>query len=183
MLNAIRSGIAATMAPVVVITMADLSDDLGLVPEMVRLISSENYDIVCASRYMAGGSQLGGPPFKRLLSCWAGLSLHWLTGLPTHDATNAFRAYRRDVLLQLPIESRGGFEYSLEITARAFAAGRRITEVPGALARPHGRKIPVPDPPLAALLPSLVSFRVDASSIAYFVPCHACFTIHTNTIL
>jgi hypothetical protein len=60
----------------------------------------------------------------------AGISLHWLSGLPTHDATNAFRAYRRSVLLETPIESTGGFEYSLEITAKAYARGRRITEVP-----------------------------------------------------
>ena len=129
-LNAIRSGIAATTAEVVIITMADLSDDLKIVPEMVRLIKCEGYDIVCASRYMRGGMHIGGPRFKGLLSRWAGLSLHWLTGLPTHDATNAFRAYRREVLLETPIESRGGFEYSLEITAKAYAAGRRITEVP-----------------------------------------------------
>jgi dolichol-phosphate mannosyltransferase len=129
-LNAIRSGIAATTAEVVIITMADLSDDLRIVPEMVHLIKREGYDIVCASRYMRGGMRLGGPRFKGLLSRWAGLSLHWLTGLPTHDATNAFRAYRREVLLETPMESRGGFEYSLEITAKAYAAGRRITEVP-----------------------------------------------------
>src|SRR5206468_595239 len=58
------------------------------------------------------------------------ISLHWLAGWPVHDATNAFRAYRREVLLEHPIESRGGFAYSLEITAKALAAGRRITEVP-----------------------------------------------------
>jgi hypothetical protein len=79
---------------------------------------------------MAGGRQIGGPRLKRFLSRTAGLSLHWLTGLPTHDATNAFRAYRRQVLLETPIESEGGFEYSLEITAKAYASGRQITEVP-----------------------------------------------------
>ena len=129
-LNAIRAGIAATTAEVVVITMADLSDDLAVVPRMVELISDEGYDIVCASRYMRGGRQIGGPPLKGLLSRLAGVSLHWLAGLPTHDATNAFRAYRRDVLVETEIESRGGFEYSLEITAKAWAAGRRVTEVP-----------------------------------------------------
>jgi dolichol-phosphate mannosyltransferase len=129
-LNAVRSGIAATTADVVIITMADLSDDLTTVPRMVSLIRDHGYDIVCASRYMKGGRQLGGPRLKRFLSRTAGLSLHWLTGLPTHDATNAFRAYRRQVLLEAPIESEGGFEYSLEITAKAYARGRRITEVP-----------------------------------------------------
>jgi glycosyltransferase involved in cell wall biosynthesis len=129
-LNAVRAGIAAATAEVVVITMADLSDDVAVVPRMVSLIRNEGYDIVCASRYMRGGRQIGGPRFKGLLSRLAGLSLHWLAGLPTHDATNAFRAYRRSVLQGTPIESQGGFEYSLEITAKAYAAGRRITEVP-----------------------------------------------------
>jgi glycosyltransferase involved in cell wall biosynthesis len=129
-LNAIRSGIAATSADVVIVTMADLSDDVAIVPRMVELIRDEGYDIVCASRYMRGGRQIGGPRLKRLLARAAGVSLHWLAGLPTHDATNAFRAYRRSVLEEFPIESRGGFAYSLEITAKAHAAGRRITELP-----------------------------------------------------
>jgi dolichol-phosphate mannosyltransferase len=129
-LGAVRAGIAATTAEVVVITMADLSDDVAVVPRMVRLIRDEGYDVVCASRYMRGGRQIGGPWLKGLLSRAAGLSLHWLAGLPTHDATNAFRAYRRGLLLETPIESRGGFAYSLELTAKAHARGQRITEVP-----------------------------------------------------
>jgi glycosyltransferase involved in cell wall biosynthesis len=128
--NAVRAGIEAASAEVVIVTMADLSDDLAVVPEMVRLIRQEGYDIVCASRYMKGGRQIGGPWLKGLMSRTAGVSLYWLAGLPSHDATNAFRAYRRTVLTEFPIESRGGFAYSLEITAKAFAAGKRITEVP-----------------------------------------------------
>jgi dolichol-phosphate mannosyltransferase len=130
-LNAIRAGIAATKSEVVIVTMADLSDDLSVVPRMVDMIQDEGYDIVCASRYMRGGRQIGGPWLKGLMSRTAGVSLHWLAGFPTHDATNAFRAYRRSVLLEFPIESEGGgFAYSLEITSKAFAAGRRISEVP-----------------------------------------------------
>jgi dolichol-phosphate mannosyltransferase len=129
-LNAVRAGILATTAEVVIITMADLSDDLRVVPRMVELIRDEGYDVVCASRYMRGGRQVGGPRLKGLMSRFAGISLYWLAGLPTHDATNAFRAYRRTILTSTPIESRGGFEYSLEITAKAYARGCRITEVP-----------------------------------------------------
>jgi len=129
-LNAVRAGINATTAEVVIVTMADLSDDVAVVPRMVELITKDGYDIVCASRYMKGGRQIGGPKLKKLMSRVAGVSLFWLAGLPTHDATNAFRAYRRSVLLETPIESEGGFEYSLEITAKAFANGKKITEVP-----------------------------------------------------
>ena len=112
-LNAIRTGIAAATSDVVIITMADLSDDLTVVGPMVELIRVGGYDIVCASRYMKGGRQLGGPPLKSLLSRLAGVSLYWFGALPVHDATNAFRAYRREVLAGIPIESTGGFEYSL----------------------------------------------------------------------
>jgi glycosyltransferase involved in cell wall biosynthesis len=129
-LNAIRSGIDAASGDVVIVSMADLSDDPAVIPEMVRLIRAEGFDVVCASRYMRGGRQIGGPLLKRTLSRMAGLTLYWLRALPVHDATNAFRAYRASVLKSLTIESRGGFEYSLELTVKASAAGYRITEVP-----------------------------------------------------
>ena len=129
-LNAVRAGIAAARAEVVIVTMADLSDDLRVVPKMAAMIRNEGFDVVCASRYMKGGAQIGGPRFKSFLSRMAGVSLYWIAGLPTHDATNAFRAYRRSVLEETEIESHGGFEYSLEITAKAFARGRKIGEVP-----------------------------------------------------
>jgi glycosyltransferase involved in cell wall biosynthesis len=129
-INAIRAGVEAARSDVVIVSMADLSDDLRVVDEMVRLIREEGYDIVCASRYMRGGRQIGGPLLKRTLSRAAGVSLYLLGGLPTHDATNAFRAYRLSVLREIPIESAGGFEYSLEVTAKAHVAGRRVAEVP-----------------------------------------------------
>lgn len=79
---------------------------------------------------MRGGRQIGGPWLKGFLSRAAGISLHWLAGLPTHDATNSFRAYRLGLLREIPIEGEGGFAYSLELTAKAHSRGRRITEVP-----------------------------------------------------
>jgi glycosyltransferase involved in cell wall biosynthesis len=129
-LNAIRTGIDDAQSEIVIVTMADLSDDLSIAPRMVEMIRAGEADIVCASRYMKGGRQIGGPLLKRFLSRVAGLSLHLLTGIPTHDATNAFRAYRTSLLREIPIESTAGFEYSLEITVKAFARGRRIAEVP-----------------------------------------------------
>jgi hypothetical protein len=129
-LNAIRTGIAAATGDVVIVTMADLSDDPSVVPAMARMIRSGEADVVCGSRYMKGGRQIGGPFLKRTLSRLAGLSLYWTGALPVHDATNAFRAYRREVLQSIEIESTAGFEYSLEVTAKAQAKGHRIAEVP-----------------------------------------------------
>lgn len=128
--GAVVTGFQAATAENVIVTMADLSDDLSVVPAMLRLLSEEGFDVVCASRYMPGGAQLGGPWLKGQLSRWAGKSLHWLSGLPSRDATNAFRGYRRSVLERVSIESTGGFEFTLELTAKAFLMGYRITEVP-----------------------------------------------------
>ncbi|MBU0673296.1 MAG: glycosyltransferase [Proteobacteria bacterium] len=128
-LNAIRTGLEGVSAEVALVMMADLSDDLSNVDLMFAQIG-EGYHLVCGSRYMKGGRQLGGPLLKRILSRLAGLSLHILAGLPSHDATNSFKMYHRDVLKKFTIESRGGFEIGLELLVKAWAAGYRITEVP-----------------------------------------------------
>lgn len=128
-LNAMKAGIGAATAPLVLITMADGSDEMDRVDEMVRL-AQDGAAVVAGSRYMRGGRQVGGPRLKRLMSRAAGLSLHWLAGVPIHDATNNFKLYRRDFLETVTIESTGGFELAIELTAKATLAGRRLAEVP-----------------------------------------------------
>ena len=60
----------------------------------------------------------------------AGLSLHWLGGLPIHDATSNYRLYSKRLLQRVTIESTGGFELGLELTVKAYALGMRVAEVP-----------------------------------------------------
>ncbi len=91
---------------------------------------NEGYDIVCGSRYMKGGKQIGGPWFKKFLSRTAGVSLHHLTGIPSHDVTNSFKMYTKKVLKDITIESNGGFEIGMEIVIKAHFAGFKVTEIP-----------------------------------------------------
>lgn len=128
-LNAIRTGFDAVDDGVVLVIMADGSDDMSIVDAMFDRIN-RGYDIVCGSRYMKGGNQIGGPRFKKFLSRAADISLHLLTGLPTHDATNSFKMYRKRVLDDIKIESNGGFEIGMEIVVKAFLKGYKITEIP-----------------------------------------------------
>lgn len=128
-LNAMKAGIAGTSAPYVLISMADGSDEPHIIDAMVALARS-GADVVSASRYMKGGRQIGGPPLKRLMSRVAGLSLHHLAGVPTHDPTNNFKLYRRSFLAATPIESSAGFELALELTVKATIAGRQVAELP-----------------------------------------------------
>jgi len=126
--GAIKTGLEAVESGPVLVTMADLSDDLTQVDEMYGLYV-EGYDLVCGSRYMKGGRLIGGPFFKQLLSRTSGLSLHHLRGIPTHDATNSFKLYDAVMVRTLRVESVAGFELGLELTVKAFLSGYRITEI------------------------------------------------------
>jgi dolichol-phosphate mannosyltransferase len=128
-LNAMKAGIAGTAAPYVLISMADGSDEPEVVDRMVELAKG-GAEVVAASRYMAGGRQIGGPVLKRLMSRVAGLTLHWFARVPTHDPTSNFKLYSRNFLNSVSIESSAGFELALELTVKATLAGRRVAEVP-----------------------------------------------------
>jgi glycosyltransferase involved in cell wall biosynthesis len=137
-LAAIRTGFDAAQGEAVIVVMADLADDLGALVPMLAAFDA-GADVVCGSRYMRGGAQRGSPIVKGLLSRTAGLSLHFLTGIPTRDVTNSFKLYRRSFLQQVEIESDGGFEVGMELTVKAHARGARVTEVPSIWTdRTHG---------------------------------------------
>ncbi|GAC1642157.1 MAG: polyprenol monophosphomannose synthase [Candidatus Dormibacteraceae bacterium] len=128
-LNAMKSGLRAARAPYVLVTMGDGSDNPEDIDSMYAL-ARNGADVVAGSRYMKGGRQLGGPLLKRTMSRGAGLSLHWLGGVPVHDATSNFRLYSKRLLNQVTIESTGGFELGIELTVKAYRLGMLIAEVP-----------------------------------------------------
>lgn len=128
-LNAIKTGFRESRSEATLVVMADLSDDLAAVGRMYELIH-QGCDVVCGSRYMAGGRQIGGPPLKRILSRTAGMTLHWLAGVPTRDVTNSFKMYRTAFLDTVTFESTGGFEIGMEAVVKAHVAGGRVAEVP-----------------------------------------------------
>ncbi len=128
-LNAIKTGFEGTKEYLAVVFMADLSEDPQFINDMIDK-AEEGYDVVCGSRYMKGGAQIGAPKIKSFLSRMAGQSLHLMTGIPTHDTSNSFKVYSRRVLDSFTIESTGGFELGMEILAKAFLKGFKIAEVP-----------------------------------------------------
>jgi dolichol-phosphate mannosyltransferase len=128
-LNALKAGFQASRGDVVVVMMADRSDEPADVAAMTWLVR-EGIDVVAGSRYCRGGRQEGGPLLKRTLSRLAGTSLHYLAGLPVRDATNNFRAYSRRVVEEIPIEGRSSFALALELTVKAHGRGWRLAEVP-----------------------------------------------------
>lgn len=127
--NAIKFGIDMASTECVVVMMADGSDDPIDVIGLTNLVS-RGVAVACASRYMSGGQQIGGPRLKRFLSRVAGKMLYIFAGVGTHDATNSFKAYSRALLKQIKIESTTGFELGLELVSKAHRLGLPIAEIP-----------------------------------------------------
>jgi dolichol-phosphate mannosyltransferase len=127
--NAIRYGIDQASTPVVVVTMADGSDDPRQIDALTLLVE-RGVAVAAASRYMPGGQQIGGPLMKGLLSRLAGRSLRLFTRLGTRDATNSFKAYSTEFVRHVGIDSRHGFEIGLELTAKARRLRRPVAEIP-----------------------------------------------------
>lgn len=128
-INAIKTGFSKAKSEVLVVMMADLADDPGTVNVMYKKIL-DGFDVVCASRYSKGGKHLGGPFLKSFLSWLADITAPYILGIPTYDLTNAFKMYRKNVIDSINIQSKGGFELSMEIVLKAFFKDFKITEVP-----------------------------------------------------
>lgn len=127
--RAIKYGFIQAKADVVIVTMADGCDDPMQIDPLVRLVE-RGVVVAAASRYMRGGQQIGGPLFKSAISRLAGISLHLLTRVGTHDATNSFKGYSADFVRTVGIESDHGFEVGLELVAKACRRGLPVAEIP-----------------------------------------------------
>jgi dolichol-phosphate mannosyltransferase len=126
---AIRYGIDHAKAPVVVVTMADGCDDPSQIDALTKLVE-RGVVVAAASRYMRGGQQVGGPWLKSRMSRAAGRSLYLLARVGTNDATNSFKAYDRDFVRRVGIESDAGFEVGLELVAKARRYRQPVAELP-----------------------------------------------------
>jgi dolichol-phosphate mannosyltransferase len=127
--SAIKTGLRNASGDYLLVTMADMSDDYSVVDTMCEMMS-QGSDLVCGSRYMKGGRQVGGPLIKKTISRLVGLSLRLIARLPTRDVTNSFKLYRKSMVDGFTIESDGGFEIGMELVVKAHFNGFRVTEVP-----------------------------------------------------
>ncbi len=127
--RAIRFGVHTAQADVVVVTMADGCDDPQQIDVLTRLVE-RGVVVAVASRYIRSGQQVGGPALKGVLSRLAGVSLHHFARVGTHDATNSFKAYSKQFVESVGIDSDDGFEVGLELVAKARRLRLPVAEVP-----------------------------------------------------
>jgi dolichol-phosphate mannosyltransferase len=101
--------------------------------ELPRLLNAlRDADLVLGSRWVPGGKVVNWPKRREALSRGATLYTRMALGLPVHDATAGFRAYRREVLEKIDLEAVAsqGYCFQIDLSARTWRAGFRIAEVP-----------------------------------------------------
>ncbi|MCM8802722.1 MAG: glycosyltransferase family 2 protein [Candidatus Omnitrophica bacterium] len=126
--NTLKTGFKNANGEFVLPIMADLCDDPGTIKKMVEKAKG-GYDLVCGSRYTKGGGKIGGPKIQSFFSRFVGISLYYLIRIPTKDAPNAFKMYRRDILNSLNLKSTG-FSISMEACLKFYFSNYKICEVP-----------------------------------------------------
>lgn len=126
--NAIRFGLQYATTDVVVITMADGSDDLAVLPTLYAKVGRDGYDLAIASRYRDRRNSENIPAMYRFFSAIFRFLGRVVLGIPLMDFTNAYRAFNWAKLQSIGLEGTG-FEISPEITFKAWRFEKAVTEV------------------------------------------------------
>jgi dolichol-phosphate mannosyltransferase len=110
--------------------------------QLPRLLAAlAHADLVLGSRWVPGGQVQNWARSRELLSRGGNLYTRLALGMPLKDATGGYRAYRRQVLEGMELESVAsqGYCFQVDLAWRAVQAGYRVVEVPITFAeREHG---------------------------------------------
>ena len=114
--------------------LVEMDADGSHAPEQLpRLLAAlAHSDLVLGSRWVPGGQVMNWPKSREVLSRGANLYARLALGIAQHDATGGYRAYRREVLAAIDLESIAsqGYCFQIDLAWRAVQAGFRVTEVP-----------------------------------------------------
>jgi len=111
---------------------ADLSHRPEFLRSLVRTAQVDGVDVAVGSRYVDGGSIVGWPVHRKLMSRCVNGFARWMLGLPTKDCSGSFRCYRVAKLKQLALDQvrSRGYSFFEEILWHLRNVGARFVEVP-----------------------------------------------------
>jgi glycosyltransferase involved in cell wall biosynthesis len=118
---ALKAGFDAARGEVIVAMDGDLQHDPAEIPSFVEKLD-EGFDIVSGWRAERKDTWLT----RRLPSRIANWAMAKLSGVPLHDFGTTFKAYRKEIIQDLPLYG----ELHRFIPALAAWSGARITEIP-----------------------------------------------------
>jgi len=128
---AVRQGLLASRGELALFSDADLATPIELLSRLEDK-AAEGFDVVAASRVVAGARILTAQPARRRLSGWVFRMLVRVLGLSSvHDTQCGFKLLRRETVAPvLRLVETEGFAFDVELLARAERAGLKVAEVP-----------------------------------------------------
>jgi dolichol-phosphate mannosyltransferase len=125
--SAIVKGVQYAGGDFLVIMDSDFSHPPNVIPSIIQVLQNSNYDIVIASRYVKGGSIIGWPFKRRLVSKGATKIARYGLGIEVKDPVSGFFAFRRDIINDIKFDAIG-YKMLLEILVKT--KGARVKEIP-----------------------------------------------------
>ena len=126
---AITKGLDAMTGDAVVIMMADESDDCRDVVRYWEKLN-EGFECVFGSRFTKGGGTIDYPAVKLLMNRLANLFVRVLFRHGLNDTTNAFKAYRKEVIEGIRPILSPHFNITVELPLKAIVRGYDFAVIP-----------------------------------------------------
>jgi dolichol-phosphate mannosyltransferase len=126
---AVRAGLELATGDAMAIVMADGSDSPADLVRYHRLLE-EGYDCAFGSRFMRGSSVHDYPRFKLVLNRIVNWGIRMLFRHGYNDTTNAFKAYRREVIDTVQPLLSNHFNLTVELPLKAVIRGHSYAIVP-----------------------------------------------------
>lgn len=127
--RAIREGLELVEGDAVVVCMADSSDSPKDLVAYYRKLE-EGYDCVYGSRFIKGSNTTNYPPLKLVVNRIVNTMIRWMFRCPFNDLTNAFKAYRTEVIRECSPYRACHFNITIEMSLSALIRKYNIAQIP-----------------------------------------------------
>lgn len=127
--QAVRSGLDVFTGDAVAVVMADSSDSPEDLVRYYRVLE-EGFDCAFGSRFMRGGHVHDYPKFKLVMNRLVNFGIRVLFRHGYNDTTNAFKAYRREVIESIQPLLSNHFNLTVEMPLKAVVRGHSYAVVP-----------------------------------------------------
>lgn len=126
---AVRCGLEKFTGDAVAIYMADASDSPEDLVRFYRKMQ-EGYDCVFGTRWKSGGAVYDYPAFKKYINRAANFFIQIVMQMRYDDTTNAFKLYKREVILGLKPFLSHHFNLTVELPLKSIVRGYNYAIVP-----------------------------------------------------
>jgi glycosyltransferase involved in cell wall biosynthesis len=118
-------------ADIIIMLHPDYQYTPKLIPVLVEMLLTEEFDVVLASRILGGGAiKQGMPIYKYISNRFLTLIQNFLLGAKLSEYHTGYRAYKKEVLFSIPFElNSDGFVFDNELISQVLYKGYKVGEI------------------------------------------------------